>query len=452
MPEFTPATLPVLSPAQPVVWLGRTWNGLDDEAVQQGAVVTRAGRIEAVGAEDTLAVSAEAVRVRVSGTILPGLIDLHVHARPGYLPWFVAAGVTTVRDACNPLDMIGALLSAPGLRPRLLPSGPLLDGPAAFFRHFGPGAVHEPGDGQERSAAALIVRTPAEARRAVAFLAAEGVTHVKLYEQLAPEVFAAAAHEAARLNLPVMADLGFQITRGLSAQVDARQALACGVRSIEHASGYALAAQRAGLDPLAPLQDDLLDELATLTVQAGTALVPTLSVTAPLATADRPAGGGLPLEDLGGEVRTSLNAQWNAVHAGMAGMRHVAQADWALAAALSARVAGLGGLVGAGTDTPAGAFTLPGGGLHAELERLVHAGLSPVQALRAATGHAAAVLGRADLGRLEVGAVADLLIVGGDPLADIRATRDLTLVVQEGRPLPASALRAAVQAPQEVSA
>lgn len=446
MPTFTLPTLPDLFPATPVLWRGRVWTGVEDAPLNDGAVLTRAGRIEAVGPATQLAALEDAVTVQTDGTILPGLIDLHVHARPRYLPWFVAAGVTTVRDACNSLETVAALLNPAGLAPRVLPSGPLLDGPDAFFRQFGPGAVHEPGDGQEYSAGALIVRTPAQAERAVAFLADQGVTHLKLYEALAPDVYAAATRAAARLDLPVMTDLGMLTTRGRAAQVDARQALALGVRSIEHASGFALAATRAGFDPAGELSAALLDELAALTVKAGTALVPTLSVFEPLATDTPPDQRDLPLAGQGGPVRESLDAQWHAVHAGTRPIRSLAQADARLAAQLAVRVARLGGRVGAGTDTPAGAFTLPGGGLHAELERLVQAGLTPAQALRAATGTAADILGRADLGRVQPGAVADLLVVAGDPTTDVRATRDVRLVVQGGRPLTPAALRATLEA------
>ena len=76
----------------------------------------------------------------------------------------------------------------------------------------------------------------------------------------------------------------------------------------------------------------------------------------------------------------------------------------------------------------------------------MQAGLTPAQALRAATGTAADILGRADLGRVQPGAVADLLVVAGDPTTDVRATRDVRLVVQGGRPLTPAALRATLEA------
>jgi imidazolonepropionase-like amidohydrolase len=71
--------------------------------------------------------------------------------------------------------------------------------------------------------------------------------------------------------------------------------------------------------------------------------------------------------------------------------------------------------------------------LHWELEALVEAGLSPMEALMAATGTAAGILGSAELGTIEVGKWADLVILEGDPLEDIRNTQRIWRVVQGGR-------------------
>ncbi|WP_104991331.1 amidohydrolase family protein [Deinococcus sp. NW-56] len=429
----------------PLVLLGRLWNGLDAQATEDGAVRIENGRITFAGERAALAAPANALTVRTGGTLMPGLIDLHVHARPGYLAWFVAAGVTTVRDACNSLETV-AQMRALALKPRLLPCGPLLDGPDAFFHNFGPGAVHRPGDGLERRAGAWVVDTPQEARDAVTRLHGEGITQLKLYEQLAPEVYEAAARRARELDLPVMTDLGMLSTRGLTgARVDARQALALGVRTIEHVSGYALAYQRMGGDPLAErLDGTLLDDLAGLTVEAGTALVPTLMIFATLARDEVFDTSGVPLADLDDAVQASLQAQWQRVHAGTAPARHHARADLRLASELLTRVRALGGRIGAGTDTPAAAFNLPGGGLHQELELLAQAGLSPLDALRAATSEAGQILGRPDLGVLREGAVADVLVVRGNPLRDLRATRQIAAVVQGGRVHTPEALREAL--------
>lgn len=425
------------------VFTGHLWDGLSDTLLRDAAVAVRGDTVVFAGPRGALDIPETARVTETGGVLLPGLIDLHVHARPGYLGWFLAAGVTTIRDAANSLDLVAALRGAQDPSPRVFAAGPLLDGPRAFFRQFGPGAVHEAGDGHERRAGAWTVRHPDEARAQVRRLADLGVTHVKLYEQLDPQSFAAAAAEARRLGLPVMTDLGLAGTRGLSgAEVDARQALAAGVRSIEHVSGYALAYRRMGGDPLGRTLDPArLGELAARTVAAGTALVPTLSVHEGLAEEDAPDLGQLPLGTLEGPVMAALRAQWARTHPLGAGARRVARADRRMAHEMLRRVAALGGTVGAGTDTPASAFNLPGGGLHRELELLVAAGLSPLQALKGATSAAARILERPDLGVLRPGALADFVVVAGNPLEDVRRTRELRLVVRGGQALSPDALR-----------
>jgi hypothetical protein len=75
----------------------------------------------------------------------------------------------------------------------------------------------------------------------------------------------------------------------------------------------------------------------------------------------------------------------------------------------------------------------PGWALHFELEELVRAGLTPLEALTSATGTAASILGVEDIGTLRVGSRADLVVLDADPLEDIRHTRRIHLVMQAGR-------------------
>ena len=105
-----------------------------------------------------------------------------------------------------------------------------------------------------------------------------------------------------------------------------------------------------------------------------------------------------------------------------------------------------------GTDTPQ-PFVVPGASVHDELANLVAAGLSPEQALAAATRDAARFVGQDSLwGMVEPGKRADLLLLGADPLADIVATRRIVGVVAQGRWLPAERLRDMRAAVERVAA
>ncbi|WP_083810889.1 amidohydrolase family protein [Deinococcus maricopensis] len=407
---------------------GRLLDPLRPTLTEDGVLLIAGDRIVASGPRATTPIP-DGVPTLQGGTLLPGLMDLHVHARPAYASWFPRAGVTTVRDAASSLENLRALRTHPGA-PRMFGAGPALDGPGSIFAQFGPGAFEAPGD---PVAGGWCVRTPEDAIRAVDALADAGVDTVKLYEQLTPDAYRAAAARAHARELPVMTDLGTAFTRGLSgAQVDALQAIACGVRSIEHVSGYALAYQRLGGDPLADsLNAAHLDHLARVTVDHGVTLVPTLVNLAGFAGTLEP----LTLNTPAGPALDGLQHQWSYLRALPDSMRAAALADLRLAVALCVRVLDLGGRVVAGTDTPAAPDVLPGAGLHAEL-RLFAAllGLSPARALQAATTDAAGLLGRADLGTLQPGTLADVLIVDGRPDVTLADAARVRHVVQAGVP------------------
>lgn len=377
---------------------------------------------------------AEAIHLHPDETLLPGLIDLHVHARAGYAPWFLEAGVTTVRDAGAPLSALQQQMTwaEQGVGPRVFGAGTILDGETSFFRNFGPGAFEPVGD---REAGAWPISTPEQAIQAVDLLVEGGASTIKLYEQLRPEVYAAAVRHARKRGLDIMTDLGIGMTRGLNgALVDALQALKLGVRSIEHASGFMLAFQRMGFNPPDDFPSDaVLERFAQAIVEANAVLIPTLNVMEALRWDERAPLSRLPAGQHDDGTMTSLKQQWNAVHAHTRQNRDFLEWDARFAAALAERVLKLGGQVGAGTDTPAGADNLPGGGLHAELAHLVkYANFTPLQALRAATGTANTIVG-GGRGILAPNAVADAIIVRGDPTQDIQATRNIRQVIFNGR-------------------
>lgn len=404
-----------------LVLTGRVIDGTGAAPVEDGVVVVEGDRIRCAGSRRTCRPPRGAQVIDAGeGTILPGLIDLHTHARPHYRWMFLAAGVTTVRDLNNGFAVLDELGRDGPDRVRFVWSGPLVDGPKSVIKAMG-GEIFE-------------VTTPEAARAAIDTLAARGAGVVKLYEQIPPAAFRAAAERAAELGLPVAADLGTQLTRGLKgSEVDALEALEAGVTSIEHLSGFALAYQRLGGDPASdPLDPVLIDSLARAVVRHDVAVVPTLIVDAGFAAESLDFAADIPLAD---RLPDGMAEWWTGMHASLSPTaRATAAADLRLSVALLRRIHELGGRIGAGSDTPAGPFDIPGGGLHHELRLLVElAGLSPLEAIRAATGEAARILGSDELGVLAAGKVADLVVVDGNPAEDIGATRELRWVIKSGR-------------------
>lgn len=410
---------------------GRLFDGHQLHA--RATVLMQGDKVLDVTTQDAPA-DTQVIHLQPDEMILPGLVDLHVHARDRYASWFLQAGVTSVRDAGGSLNELKLARdwAAAGTGPRVYGAGTILDGENSVFRHFGEGALTEIGD---PNAGGWIIRTPQDAVKAVDLLQAAGACTVKLYEQLPPDAYAAAAAHARKCGLPVMTDLGMRITRALSgAQVDALQALKCGVQTIEHASGFALAFQRLGFDPSTDFPDEqTIQKFAQAIVDAGAVLVPTLSVMEGGRHEQRRDLGTLPASHHDDEVAHSLRAQWDRMHEYTTKVRAAHDWDARLAAALARHVTALGGKVGAGTDTPAGVDNLPGGGLHAELEYLVkYADFTPLQALQAATGTANEIV---DAGRgiIAKDSVADAVIVRGDPTRDITATREIQQVIFDGK-------------------
>ncbi|WP_432972513.1 amidohydrolase family protein [Dactylosporangium sp. CA-233914] len=296
--------------------------------------------------------------------LLPGLIDAHVHLHGRQtLEQFAEYGVTTALDmAAWPPDLVRDLRGIPGLT----------DIRSAVTPAIGPGGMHARMPGMPAEA---ILRDPADAEQAVANRIAEGSDHLKIVLEEpgagGPSEGAAAAFVAA--------------------------GHAEGRRVVAHATSpgaYALAL-RIGADFLThvPLGPPL--EAGTVARMAADhrVAIPTLSMMEAIAGAS-------------GHPETFAGA-----------LRSVALMHAAGIPVLS------------GTDanaTPGGPCPIRHGeSLHHELDLLVRVGLTPAEALRAATSGPAEHFGLLDRGTVEPGKRADLLLVGGDPLTDITATRKI---------------------------
>jgi imidazolonepropionase-like amidohydrolase len=393
-------------------------------------VVIQGGRIRLVEATHASPLptgrAADSTTQVIDGTgryLIPGLWDLHTHLihDTASLGLYLANGVTAVRDMGGPMDSVLRVRERvrrgelPG--PRMWLAGPTVDGPKdARFR--------------------LTVRTAAEGVHAVDSLAARAVDVIKMHNAVPPEAFFAVVRRARERGIPVGAHLPAAVTPA--------QASDAWVTSIEHTVAFLeLAiprdAQRS-LDGIGSAAGTFLrDSAGPLWARMkgnGTWVVPTLIA----------ARGSAERLDRRRDFRRDLRAwyvsrmlerYWDEVFPVPDSVSALTLAARYLVDTLSHRVvaamhrAGVG--LATGTDVALPGI-VPGFSLHDELAMLVEAGLTPLEAIQAGTLNAARVAGAADsLGSIEVGKVADLVLLEADPLADIRHTARVAGVMVGGR-------------------
>ena len=417
------------SGAGTTAYLGATvFDGTGAPPIFDAVIVVADGHIEAIGTDDMVKVPRGALEMRLDGKwVVPGLIDSHVHAASWALNRFLAYGVTSVRSMGGPQDEMVALRDSVSLGsligPRMYISGAMIDGNPATW----PGAT--------------AARTGAEARSAVDNRVLIGASLVKVYTKVNRAILAEITDEAEALEIPVAAHLGM---------VDAITATRMGVTSLEHMTGVVEATLD---DPSrlyrahasfwegwkrttrswASLDSASLDATARAIVETGATIVPTLVLYETYAhLADDAYVSGL---DLSG-VPQSVRDEWNVPD--LIRRAQLTQGDYGVFRRsrpkedLFARLyQHHNGNIAAGTDTP-NQLLAPGASLHDELALLVAAGLSPREALLAATRNAARVLGVDSIGVLAAGNAADFVVLTGDPLADINNTRTIDRVVFKG--------------------
>lgn len=397
------------------------FDGTGTVPLADATIIVWGDRIERFGPSDDVPVPRGAQVVDLAGRwVIPGLIDAHVHVGRAELPAYLGHGVTSVRDLGGIQDSVIFL--------RTDVDAGTVDGPRMYIS----GA---PVDGAPPSwPYARVVRTPTDARRAVANAVLISASQLAIGPKVDRRLLTPMLDEATALEAPVAAHLG---------RVDAVTAARAGITSIERLTGVVEASVH-NPAPLIQAHDDYyagwrmvgrtwsaldsaaLDRTARSLVEARVTLVPTLllhETYAHLTDSAYLAARGGTTEDASQVLRSAgiSAAEVQAFRNGRAAQDLFVR-----------RFRANGGRVAAGSDSP-GPFRAPGESLHRELELLVAAGLTPREALIAATRDAAQLLRADSIGVLREGAAADFVVLTADPLRDIRNTRRIELIVARGQ-------------------
>lgn len=413
------------------------------------SVVIVGDRITEIGKSDKVKPPKEARVVDATGKFLiPGLWDMHAHEwdKTLFFPLFIANGITGVRDMFGPLPAINQwrkeMQEGTTLGPRIVAAGPIVDGPNPIW----PGSI--------------AVSNADEGRKAVIKVKQDGSDFVKVYNLLPRDAYLAIADEAKRQGMVFAGHVPISIT--------AAEASDAGQKSIEHLTGILLgcsakedeirkeveARRQGGMASLitsfitdqAKALDSFDDKKAAALyarfAKNKTWMSPTLTVLRSIAFIGD--------EDFRNDVRLNYipefirSGMWNRTAFGQnvrtpeanAIAKRVFQKQLEMVGAM--KRAGVEFI--AGTDTP-NPYVFPGFSLHDELALLVKAGFTPLEALQAATRNAAKYLGRLDsLGTVEKGKFADLVLLDGNPLADIGNTKRIRAVMLGGKLVEKAAL------------
>jgi imidazolonepropionase-like amidohydrolase len=386
-------------------------------------VTVRGERIVALESERGQATAAGAEVIDGAGkTLLPGLWDMHAHLFPANAYLDIAAGVTTVRDMGNPIEDLTRLRdqieAGTQIGPRIIRAG-FIDGPGPFE---GPIKV--------------LAATPEEARQRVDEYAKLGYAQIKIYSSVKPELVPVIAAEAHKLNLRVSG----HVPSGMIAE----QFIRDGADEIQHMNFIFLnfmpdvketrtparfiepGKRAAGIDVNSQQVSDFIALLKT----HHTVIDPTMAIWEATyvdrpgqpATMDKYLFDRLPVQEQRGSktAGNALNASDPAVdklyRASYANMLHMVKK-----------------LYDSGVQIVAGTDLTNGYGLHRELEIYNQAGIPAPEVLRIATLGAAQVMRMdRDLGSVTPGKFADMILVNGDPAANISDIRHIEVVIKNG--------------------
>jgi imidazolonepropionase-like amidohydrolase len=383
--------------------------------------------------------------------LIPGLVDMHAHltgagepsgSREFILPLMLANGITTVRDMGGDLDSLKTLRQeierGKLLAPRIFFAGPYLDGKPPFFQP------------------SLVVTNSAEAADDVHSLVSRGADFIKVQSNLSREAYFAIANVCRRDHITFVGHVPDRVTAG--------EASDAGQRSIEHLTGvlracsndeaglmrkqFAAAPKKATLgqslnrelswerELLESYSEERAASLIAEFVRNQTWQVPTLILlrndafpTPETDTSHDARRKYIPLKVLANWEKGAKERDKGATAQEFSLRESLMQASLPIVGKMNAA----GVPIMAGTDTTA-PYVFPGSSLHEELALLVKAGLTPMQALQAATKMPAEFLGKLQTeGTVQQGKIADLVLLDASPLEDIHNSTKIRAVILRGK-------------------
>ena len=399
------------TPLKHLAILGATLiDGRGGAPIPDAAVLIENGRIVAAGTRQAVSIPRGTQTIDARGKwILPGLWDMHAHyEQVEWGPIYLASGITTVRDCGNEFDFIttvrDALRDGRGIGPEILMAG-IVDG-------SGP-----------HSLGATIADTPEQARAVVTRYKAAGALQIKLYSSIKPAlvpVFAAEAHR-----------LGMTVTGHVPTGMTATEAVLAGMDQINHASypmmEFADLQDRRKLPTTLRIDfaSDRSRRLMEIFRSHGTVFDPTLALFELVYHPESVAVASFEP----GVTKVAPQLAYGLSHGGIAAKDAASATAYYQAMLATVRALHAAGLpIVAGTDQ-----AVPGYSLHRELELYVEAGMTPMEAIQSATSVPARAMGLSDQGgTVFAGQRADLLLLNANPLADIRATRQVWRTIAAG--------------------
>lgn len=408
-------------------------DGNGGEALRDQSVVVTDGRISAVGASSEVSVPSGARVMDLTGhTLLPGLVGLHNHtyyttsARRSQMDFsaprlYLAAGVTTIRTTgsyapYSELNLKRAIENGEVPGPRIFVTGPYITG--------GQGMTYM-----------TRLSTPEDARRVVRYWAEEGVSWFKAYTQISRAELGAAIDEAHKH--------GVQVT-GHLCSVSFREAVELGIDNLEH--GFFTNTDYDPDKPADVCPDDFRqslmevdlnsDEIKTTfreMIESGVPMTSTLAVYE-MFVPNRPPIEQRVLDAMSEETRQEFLASREQI-AAMEGREDYPFSETMFRKALKYEkmFVDAGGLLASGVDPTGYGGALPGYGDQRNYELLREAGFTTEQTIQILTANGAKVLGIFDdVGSIEPGKTADLVVVAGDLTQDDLAIRNVNWVFRDG--------------------